>query len=231
MIKILITSGGTREYIDGVRVLTNISSGRLGAMIAEKFGNCNICDQSNLPIVYPDYDIHFVYVKGSVIPDTWIHSYMVTDVLSVYEVMEKLVPEMDIVIHPMAVSDFGFKPISTKLKSDDPEAFVESLKERIFQTPKILSQIKKWNPNCFLISFKFEDGLETDELINIGYNSLLKNNSDLVIANDKSEMKRENNHIAYFIDKNKVVQKYEGKKEISKGIFKKVNEHERNKKS
>jgi phosphopantothenate-cysteine ligase len=113
--------------------------------------------------------------------------------------MEKLVPEMDIVIHPMAVSDFGFKPISTKLKSDDPEAFVESLKERIFQTPKILSQIKKWNPNCFLISFKFEDGSETDELINIAYNSLLKNNSDLVIANDKSEMKRENNHIAYFI--------------------------------
>jgi hypothetical protein len=63
-------------------------------------------------------------------------------------------------------------------------------------------------------------------LINIAYNSLLKNNSDLVIANDKSEMKRENNHIAYFIDKNKVVQKYEGKKEIAKGIFKKVNEYE-----
>jgi len=34
--KILITSGGTREYIDDVRVLTNLSSGRLGAVIADE---------------------------------------------------------------------------------------------------------------------------------------------------------------------------------------------------
>ena len=51
---------------------------------------------------------------------------------------------MDVVIHSMAVSDFGFKPISEKLKSNDPDAFIESLKIRIFKTPKILSQIKKW---------------------------------------------------------------------------------------
>jgi len=35
--KVLITSGGTREYIDDVRVLTNISTGKLGATIANTF--------------------------------------------------------------------------------------------------------------------------------------------------------------------------------------------------
>ena len=35
--KILITSGGTTEYIDDVRVLTNISTGRLGAQIGTCF--------------------------------------------------------------------------------------------------------------------------------------------------------------------------------------------------
>jgi phosphopantothenoylcysteine decarboxylase/phosphopantothenate--cysteine ligase len=33
--KILITSGPTRQYLDPVRYLTNASSGRMGAALAE----------------------------------------------------------------------------------------------------------------------------------------------------------------------------------------------------
>ncbi len=35
MAKILITSGPTRQYLDPVRYLTNASSGRMGAALAE----------------------------------------------------------------------------------------------------------------------------------------------------------------------------------------------------
>ncbi|MGZ7242311.1 phosphopantothenoylcysteine decarboxylase domain-containing protein, partial [Streptococcus pyogenes] len=35
--KILITSGGTRESIDQVRSITNHSTGQLGKQIAERF--------------------------------------------------------------------------------------------------------------------------------------------------------------------------------------------------
>ncbi|MBQ2788644.1 MAG: phosphopantothenoylcysteine decarboxylase, partial [Thermoguttaceae bacterium] len=35
MAKILITSGPTRQYLDPIRFLTNASSGRLGAAIAQ----------------------------------------------------------------------------------------------------------------------------------------------------------------------------------------------------
>jgi phosphopantothenate-cysteine ligase len=233
--KILITSGGTREYIDGVRVLTNISSGKLGSLIARQFINCNneLSHKRINPV--PLFDIHFVYVKGSEIPFTWkkkyMHYYEVTDVQSVFEVMEKLVPEMDVVIHPMAVSDFGFTPVETKLKSNDPIAFIESLKKRIFQTPKILSHIKKWNPNCFLISFKFEDGFTNEELLEMAYDSGYRNGSSLVIANDKDEMVRNKTHISYFCtlpekhlyDLKPYVTKIVGKEEIAKEIFKIVN--------
>ena len=41
MKKILISSGGTREHVDEIRVLTNISSGKLGAKIAEAFCDAN----------------------------------------------------------------------------------------------------------------------------------------------------------------------------------------------
>ena len=36
MAKILITSGPTRQYLDPVRYLTNASSGRMGAALAER---------------------------------------------------------------------------------------------------------------------------------------------------------------------------------------------------
>ena len=132
---------------------------------------------------------------------------------------------MDVVIHPMAVSDFGFKHTNVKLKSNDPEAFIESLKERIYQTPKILSHIKKWNPRCYLISFKFENGLSNGDLLKIAYESLEKNNSDLVIANDKAQMKRFGSHIAYFVEKINGEMNYHlvnGKDKISIEIFNKI---------
>ena len=75
---------------------------------------------------------------------------------------------MDVVIHAMAVSDFGFKrDKSIKLKSNSPEAFIEYMKENIVVNPKILSHIKEWNPDCYLVSFKFEVGLTLSELIKV----------------------------------------------------------------
>ena len=230
--KVLITAGGTREHLDGVRVLTNISSGKLAHMIYRKFDDCNNdCSHRRINPV-PLFEIYYVYVKGSFgaekeQPFSWnrnqVHFYEVTDVESVYKVMEELVPHMDVVIHPMAVSDFGFKPIKTKLKSTDTEAFIESLRERIYKTPKILSHIREWNPNCFLISFKFEDGYTVKELIDIAKDSYERNGSDLVIANDKTEMKNLRNHRGHFIFKNKKGEWLEmivdGKEEISNQIF------------
>lgn len=209
--KILITSGGTREKIDGVRVLTNISSGKLGANIADVFvGN--------------GHDVHFVYVKDSEKPFLSDRCVMheVTDVQSVYDVLEKLVPDMDVVIHPMAVSDFGFKPVHTKLKSNDPEAFIESLRERIYQTPKILSRIKDWNPYCFLISFKFEDNVSHEDLVRIARESMEKNKCDLVVANDKTEMVKNKEHIAYIIN-DKSETKVCGKELIAIELYRRVN--------
>lgn len=205
MKKVLITSGGTREYIDDVRVLTNISSGKLGSVIADRYLSENKFARHAEPEV--NYEVHYVYAKGSMLPmqtkGIWsnrsLKLHEVTDVQSVYDTLKVLVPQMDIVIHCMAVSDFGFKPYSTKLKSNDPQAFIESLKERIYQTPKILSEIPEWNPHCDLVSFKFEVSLEHDELIRIASESGWNNGCELVIANDKAEMIKEGKHIAYAI--------------------------------
>ena len=207
--KILITSGGTREYIDEVRVLTNISTGGLGAQIAELLYD-NRCVET----------IYYLCSKGSKLPvigakQNVIEVIYVNNTQDVYNEMERLVPQVDIVIHSMAVSDFGFKPSNTKLKSNDPQAFIDSLRDRILVNPKIISFIKIWNPKVKLVGFKFEVGKTHEELINIAFESLTKNNCDFVVANDKTEMKEKNNHIAYIIDKNRDITDCAGKFDIS----------------
>jgi phosphopantothenoylcysteine synthetase/decarboxylase len=42
--RVLITSGGTKVPIDGVRDITNMSHGNFGAKIAREFLNLNLSD-------------------------------------------------------------------------------------------------------------------------------------------------------------------------------------------
>jgi phosphopantothenate-cysteine ligase len=196
--KVLITAGGTREHIDEVRVLTNISTGKLGAQIADTFSYNKDLDK-----------IYYICSKGSQIPERPIYDVPIEiiyadSVQQVYETMEKLVPKCDVVIHSMAISDFGFKTSNIKLKSNDPQAFIDSLRERIVVNPKIISFIKKWNPKTKLVGFKFEVDKTHDELIEIAFESLLRNECDFVVANDKKEMKDKKDHIAYIITKTKM---------------------------
>ena len=101
----------------------------------------------------------------------------------------------------MAVSDFGFKKVKgLKLKSNDPQAFVEYMRNTIEVNPKILLKIKDWNPDCFLVSFKFEMAESNKHLIELATDSGQKATSNLVVANDKGEMQKLNRHVAYIVD-------------------------------
>lgn len=201
--KILITSGGTTEYIDDVRVLTNISTGKLGVHIAER-------------LELDDHEIEFVHAKGSVLPNTdRIRLHQIKDVDSLVLKMEELVPTVDVVIHCMAVSDFGFIPTNTKLKSNDPQAFIDSLRDRIKINPKVLSIIKTWNSKCLLVSFKFEVNQSHDDLIKIARESMLKNNCDIVVANDKNEIVQSKSHVAYILKRDGSEIKAESKRDIA----------------
>jgi phosphopantothenate-cysteine ligase len=197
MYKILVTSGGTQEYIDDVRVLTNVSSGKLGALIATNF------------LSQEDVHVSFVFGKNTMTPfdnlgvpqpdHNDIHLYPVRSAQDVLEVMKRLAPEMDAIIHCMAVSDFTFKrDVAVKLKSNDMTAFIEYIARTITLNPKIISQVKLWNPKVILVGFKFEVGASHEELASLAQASIEKNGCDLVIANDKKEMEQAREHAAHF---------------------------------
>lgn len=110
MTHIAITAGGTSENLDGIRKITNVSTGSLGwhcleAVFAhfEKAGSAQ-------------FKIHYVHTENAVIKPLsdsqkpHVHVISVTDAESVYQAVDKLTKEIsvDYFIHSMAISDFTF---------------------------------------------------------------------------------------------------------------------------
>lgn len=98
------------------------------------------------------------------------------------DVVLKLVPNYDIFISTAAVSDFEFKQKSDK-KIDSSSSLFLNLKP----TTKIIRQIKKINPNIFLVGFKAEFNISREEIIGCARKQIDNAGTDLVIANDISK--------------------------------------------
>ena len=105
---ILITAGGTIEAIDGVRQISNTSTGSLCACIYSALADTCTAAKTDC-----EFMVHYVVSEKALRPDIKdslpVTFYPVTDVASVETVIDKLMAEHNIsyVIHGMAVSDFA----------------------------------------------------------------------------------------------------------------------------
>jgi len=194
---VLVSAGGTREYIDDVRVVTNISTGSLGAKIAEYFYEAGS-------------KVHYVHSKQAFMPScvgsqhdtSRLMTHQIVTVNDLKETMEALIKgfKIDIVIHSAAVSDFTFdRSVPIKLSSSSAEDFIEHMRKTIRPTVKIINLIKEWRPEVILVGFKFTVGKTYDEMVDIAYKSLGTYNGDYVVVNDKVEMEKHKIHVAYLM--------------------------------
>jgi phosphopantothenate--cysteine ligase len=108
---ILVTAGGTVEAIDGVRQISNTSTGSLAVCIYEALA-AQLASKQNAPNGSNGYMVHYVVSERAIKPEVKaglpIAFYPVTDVESVNAVLQKLMTGLNIryIIHSMAVSDF-----------------------------------------------------------------------------------------------------------------------------
>ena len=191
--KILVTAGGTCEFIDNIRIITNISTGSTARHIAEELLN-------------RDAEVFYIRAKGAESPVKFMHSiYTEINIVTAQDLMDqmkKYITEFDIdtVIHAAAVSDFTFKRDGDiKLSSSSPEAFIKYLRKTIQKTPKIIKLIKEWNPKVKLIGFKFTVGKLPSELFKIARAFRKDVGADIIIANDQVEMEKTGIHIAHLV--------------------------------
>lgn len=133
------------------------------------------------------------------------------------DVILDLVSDYDIFISTAAVSDFEFRKKSTK-KIDSSKSLFLNLKP----TTKIIRQIKKINPDIFLVGFKAEFNITRHEIITCARKQIEDAGTDLVIANDISKMDchfgSDNNEVL-IIDDDVLEVPLSSKKQVAKAIF------------
>ena len=215
---ILITSGGTSEKIDRVRSITNHSTGRLGKIIAETFLNKG--DQVTL-VTTPKS------VRPAAHPNLTI--VQIENVEELLESLEPLVHTHDVLIHAMAVSDYtpvymtGLEAVAASsdmtefLNKTNSESKISSQDDVqvlfLKKTPKIISLVKKWNPDIRLIGFKLLVNVTKEELLKTARASLIKNQAEIIVANDLTEISN-HGHRSYLVGKDTVTQA-QSKEEIA----------------
>ena len=223
--KILVTSGGTSEAIDRVRSITNHSTGRLGLVITEALRKAGheVClittSQAVRPASQPNLKI--IEIKNT---------------LDLLEEMRNLVKDYQVLIHSMAVSDYtpvymtsidevqASQDLSKFLTKQNTESKISSKEDAqilfLKKNPKIISLVKEWNPKIHLIGFKLLVDVTKDHLIDVARESLKKNQADIIVANDLTQINSDQ-HLAYLVEKNDYQTAY-SKQEIAELIIKKI---------
>jgi len=195
--------GGTYEPIDSVRGITNKSSGKMGLELAKEA----YIRGADLKLVVANVSVEIPSVFDAIHVET---SQEMNDVVL------ELVQDYDIFISTAAVSDFEFRQKSDK-KIDSSSSLFLNLKP----TTKIIRQIKKINPNIFLVGFKAEFNISREDIIECARKQIEDAGTDLVIANDISRNEchfgSDNNEVL-IVDDDVLSVPLASKKEIAKTI-------------
>ncbi|MEX2705133.1 MAG: bifunctional phosphopantothenoylcysteine decarboxylase/phosphopantothenate--cysteine ligase CoaBC [Candidatus Freyrarchaeum guaymaensis] len=188
-LRVLITAGPTREYIDAVRFISNPSSGKMGISLA-------------IASIQRGAEVTLVYGPGTVEPPPLTK---VVNVESTREMLDAVVTRLkkehyDIMISTAAVSDYGPEmKINAKTPSGKKDFTV-----RFVPLPKVIDTARKVAPDIFLVGFKAEYNVPKEQLISCALNKIRKANLDLIVANDISQEGAgfaSNNNEVYVIDK------------------------------
>ncbi len=202
---VLVTLGGTSESIDGVRMITNFSTGRTGIEVAralkKKFNVTALASQNAIK-----------GVEG-------LEGVKLIPYLSFDELSSKLQKELreqsyDMIVHAAAVSDFLPKQTSDAKISSSDEFKIEFKK-----APKILDSLKSWskNKNIRVVSFKLTHNQEENEVLNKIQNQFLNKKSDFVIHNELSSVNAYEHKYTLWKDSNALA-KGESKEELVKDL-------------
>jgi phosphopantothenoylcysteine decarboxylase/phosphopantothenate--cysteine ligase len=172
--RLVVTAGGTREYIDPVRYIGNPSSGKMGYALAEaardRGAEVTLITAASLP-----------QPEGiTVVP--------VETTAQMKRAVDKAVARADALLMAAAVADYQPKTKArSKIKKDSPNLALE-----LVRTPDILGEVK----GGFI---KVGFAAESEDLVANARKKLTRKNLDLIVANDITDKKS-----GFGVDTNKV---------------------------
>ena len=166
--RVLVTAGSTIEYIDPIRVITNLSSGKMGVAIAQEAQRMGAT-------------VTLVYGHGTLSPETG----RIVRVNTAEEMYKVVVSELsskrhDIAVMAAAVADFA--PAKRSDKKIDTK--LGKMELSLVATRKIIDEVKNNSKDTFLVAFKADYCVSESVLIEKAYRKLKECDADIIVAND-----------------------------------------------
>jgi len=189
--RVLITSGATREPIDGVRCITNFSTGKTGAKLAERFAA-------------EGWEVWYLHGAQAAEPAYAARSIGFSDFRDLDRKLRALLKErrFDAVIHAAAVADYSvewvragsrkFLPGRTaKLDSKHPVTL------RLKRNFKILDRLSRYarNPRMKIVAFKLTNRAGERRRLQAVRRLLGPGKADIVVHNDMAEFAGEEGRV------------------------------------
>jgi phosphopantothenoylcysteine decarboxylase/phosphopantothenate--cysteine ligase len=190
--RVLVTAGSTIEYIDPIRVMTNLSSGKMGIAIAQEAQRMGAT-------------VTLVYAHGSLNPA----SDKILRVNTGEEMYKAVVSELSSKRHDIAVMAAAVADFAPAKKSDKKiDTKLGKMELSLVATRKIIDEVKNNNKDTFLVAFKADYCVSDSVLIDKAYRKLKECDADIIVANDLgrkgSEPGSDKNEV-FIVDRNKNV--------------------------
>tara|TARA_R110002072_G_scaffold4708_2_gene32983 strand:+ start:3364 stop:5013 length:1650 start_codon:yes stop_codon:yes gene_type:complete len=175
VVRALVTAGGTAEPLDDVRVLTNRSTGRFGAAIANALAAAGV----EVTLLGSEgLYARQIPLAGSI---RQVHFESTDQLASALEA--GLAEGPDLVFMAAAVSDYRPEAAQGKISSKAEERTL-----RLTRTPKLLDTLWRACPDAYLVGFKLLSGVSREELEHVARGQIERAHLDLCVANDLQEL-------------------------------------------
>lgn len=211
--KLLITAGGTKEPIDSVRFISNISTGQTGLFLTQAF-------------LKAGHNVTLLIASGINIPSHLqglVDLERFTTFTSLKQLLEKHLSHtfFDGAVHLAAVGDYYVAEAfaeRTPLNMQKKITGFQKITLQLRMHPKLLPQLKtlSQNKDMIVVGFKLTDttGNDVDQIQNM----LSNKNIDVVVHNRLCEVKREQ-HIAQVYQKGHFLKKVMNKADLAKVLL------------
>ena len=212
--KVLITAGGSEEPIDGVRRLTNLSTGATGAALARHFAARGA-------------DVLLLHAERAAVGAMPCPCETFVTVADLEAVLRRLLARSrwDAVLHLAAVSDYAVDAVEVDGVALAPGARgkIDSGHEvvlRLRPNPKLIDGFRSWsaNPTVRVVGFKLTDELDQAKREAQVQTLLARGVADLVVHNDLSEIV-DGRHRASIYDRTGLLQTVETKETLARALY------------
>jgi phosphopantothenate---cysteine ligase (CTP) len=177
----IVTAGPTFEPLDGVRRLTNSSTGRLGSELA------------NFLAAHGHETTLLIGQNATYHGER--HARQVETFTTTANLRDRLQAQasrpIEAVFHAAAVSDFAFGKIwhrssqgeLTEMKAGKLSTRQGTLLAELLPTPKIIAELRQWFPNARLVGWKYEVDGDRARVIRLAEEQIAECRTDACVGN------------------------------------------------